>query len=107
MTRFATPLAAFILAAAIFILDGWTPAGFAHGLLYVFPVMLLRHQPAAIQAAMAILAAAMIVAGYLTSPAGSLDAYTLLNRSLPVFVVAVIAILQLRVRAGGLRSGAP
>lgn len=107
MKRFAPPLAAFMLATAIFILDAWTPAGFAHGLLYVFPVMLLRHQPAAIQAAMAMLAAALIVAGYFTSPAEFPDAYVLLNRSLPVVVIAAITILQLRVRAGGLRSGAP
>lgn len=107
MKRFGIILAALLLTVAIFIFDNWTPLGFAHGLLYMFPVLLLRHEPAAEQIMMAVLAIALIILGYFTSPAGFMDAYVLLNRSLPVIVVAVIAILQLRVRAGGLHAGAP
>lgn len=94
MIRIAIILAALLLTASIFILDGWTPLGFAHGLLYVFPVLLLRNEAATLQIAMAALAIILIVLGYLVSPAGFTDAWVILNRSLGIVVIAVITILQ-------------
>ncbi|KAA5801730.1 hypothetical protein F1654_12660 [Alkalicaulis satelles] len=99
MTRALLILAALALTVAIAIFDGWTPLGFSHGLLYVFPVMILRHEPAAAQFAMAALTAGLITAGYYLSPAGFIDDYVILNRCLSVFVILALVALQTRIRA--------
>ncbi|MCC5995095.1 MAG: hypothetical protein JJU18_01830 [Oceanicaulis sp.] len=103
MNHVLTILMALVLAGAIFIFDHWTPLGFAHGLLYLFPVILLRHESLPIQSGMALLATVLMVLGYFNSPAGFLNEYVILNRGLSGLAVWIIVILQMDRRATALR----
>lgn len=106
MKRILIILLALVLTAAAFIFDNWTPQLFAQGLLYLFPALLLRHEPVAVQGGMAALTVSMIVLGYFSSPPiGFLDPYVILNRALSILVILVVVVLQIDRRNTALRVG--
>lgn len=104
MKRVLMLLLAVILTAAVFIFDNWTPQVFAQGLLYLFPALLLRHEPVAVQGGMAAIAVALIALGYFSSPPiGFMDPYIILNRVLSILAILFVVILQIDRRNAALR----
>ncbi|MFC4725890.1 hypothetical protein ACFPB0_11360 [Glycocaulis abyssi] len=95
------------LTGLVFLTESWTPLGFAHGLLYLVPLILLRHEPLALQAGMAVLVTIMIVIGYLASPPGFREDYVLLNRALSVLAAWAMVIIQADGRAAALVNSPP
>lgn len=107
MTRTLMIILSLGLIGLIFLTESWTPLGFAHGLLYLMPLILLRHEHLAFQAGMAVLITLMIAMGYLGSPPGFREDYVLLNRALSALAVWAIVIIQADGRAAALASSPP
>ncbi len=107
MTRVLIAFLSLALTGVIFLTESWTPLGFTHGLLYLVPLILLRHEHLALQAGMAVLITIMIVVGYLGSPPGFREDYVLLNRVLSALAVWAIVIIQADGRAAALVNSPP
>ena len=95
MKRIALFLAAFVISLAILLTEGWTPLGFSHGLFYIFPMLLLRHQLLALQATAAGFMTVMILLGFLGSPPGLDQAYVIVNRLLSGVALWALILVQL------------
>ena len=107
MTRMLLVFLSLGLTGLIFLTESWTPLGFAHGLLYLMPLVLLRHEHLALQAGMAVLVTIMIMMGFQASPPGFREDYVLLNRALSALAVWAIVIIQADGRAAALVSSPP
>lgn len=101
MKRIALIIAACVLSLAILLTESWTPLGFNHGLLYLFPLVLLRHQPLMLQTGAAALMSVMILLGYLGSPTGFQQEYVILNRVLSGIAIWAVVIVQIDGRGAG------
>lgn len=107
MNRVLVFVVALILTIAIFLIESWTPHSFAHGLLYLLPLVLIRHEFIALQSAAAVMITGMIVMGYFGSPPGNADDYVVLNRGLSVLAIWAIVVIQADGRAKWLASSPP
>jgi hypothetical protein len=107
MMRVLIVFLSLALTVLIFLTESWTPLGFSHGLLYLMPLILLRHEHLALQAGMAVLVTVMIAMGYLGSPPGFREDYVLLNRALSVLATWAVVIIQADGRAAALASSPP
>lgn len=91
------PVVAAVLTALIFAAEFFTPLGFAHGTLYLVPVLaasLARNEGFIL--AMAVTGACLTLIGYLVSPAGFINAYALFNRMVSIAAIAGTTLLAVQ-----------
>ena len=88
-------LLSLLISAAVFVFDIYFPLGVAGAVPYVALVLvaLIAQQPRAI-IALALLATALTIAGYLFSPAGDMHNVVLINRGMALFAIWSTAIVS-------------